>query len=214
MAETKKKNVHQRVLAVIQDCSPVVKDLHVEFGKQKYNATSYHQVLLSVREAMVKHGIVIYPIHGEISQLGDSLCQIQGVFRIQNADDKEDYIDTMSWGHGQDYQDKGPGKALTYAHKILLLKTFLIPSDDDPDNQKNFANKGDKKTPAKKVEPKATEEKKPRAATKTELTKIGKALEGCENKAAVKKLWASIPKHIAMDDPVIELFTQRTNELS
>ena len=39
----------------------------------------------------------------------------------------------MSSGTGVDTQDKGVGKAMTYAYKYLLLRTFAIPTGEDPD---------------------------------------------------------------------------------
>ena len=30
-------------------------------------------------------------------------------------------------------QDKGVGKAMTYAYKYMLLRTFAIPTGEDPD---------------------------------------------------------------------------------
>jgi hypothetical protein len=38
-----------------------------------------------------------------------------------------------SVGQGSDMQDKGSNKALTGAYKYLLLRTFAIPTGEDPD---------------------------------------------------------------------------------
>ncbi|MNJ59800.1 ERF superfamily protein [compost metagenome] len=38
-----------------------------------------------------------------------------------------------SSGTGVDTQDKGVGKAMTYSYKYLLLRTFAIPTGEDPD---------------------------------------------------------------------------------
>ena len=42
-------------------------------------------------------------------------------------------IEARTQGEGMDGQDKGSTKALTAALKYILLKTFLIPTGDDPD---------------------------------------------------------------------------------
>ena len=54
-------------------------------------------------------------------------------YRIQNIDDVSDYIEVESNGSGVDTQDKAVGKAMTYAYKYMLLRTFAIPTGEDPD---------------------------------------------------------------------------------
>ena len=50
--------------------------------------------------------------------------------------DSGESIELMGYGHGIDSQDKGAGKATTYALKYSLLYTFLVPTGkiDDADN--------------------------------------------------------------------------------
>jgi hypothetical protein len=45
-------------------------------------------------------------------------------------------MELQGYGHGVDSQDKGAGKATTYALKYTLLYTFLVPTGkiDDSDN--------------------------------------------------------------------------------
>ena len=54
-------------------------------------------------------------------------------YRIQNIDDINDFIEVESNGSGVDTQDKAIGKAMTYAYKYMLLRTFAIPTGEDPD---------------------------------------------------------------------------------
>ena len=54
-------------------------------------------------------------------------------YRIQNIDDVNDFIEVESNGSGVDTQDKAVGKAMTYAYKYMLLRTFAIPTGEDPD---------------------------------------------------------------------------------
>ena len=54
-------------------------------------------------------------------------------YKIVNTDDPEDFTTAVSSGTGVDTQDKGVGKAMTYAYKYLLLRTFAIPTGEDPD---------------------------------------------------------------------------------
>ena len=50
-----------------------------------------------------------------------------------NIDDPKDRFTVHFFGHGVDNQDKGIGKAISYAMKYCLLKTFLIESGTDDD---------------------------------------------------------------------------------
>lgn len=61
------------------------------------------------------------------------LTEVHTKYRIQNIDDINDFIEVESNGTGVDTQDKGVGKAMTYAYKYMLLRTFAIPTGEDPD---------------------------------------------------------------------------------
>ena len=110
-----------------------------------YKAISEEKVTSEVRKAMIKYGIVIIPVAMETDRDDEILKDYQGnekanrittvdvTYRIQNVDDKDDYILAVSSGTGVDTQDKGVGKAMTYAYKYLLLRTFAIPTGEDTD---------------------------------------------------------------------------------
>jgi hypothetical protein len=53
--------------------------------------------------------------------------------RFVNVDEPSEWIDVESFGYGLDDQDKGPGKAMSYAVKYALLKTLGLETGDDPD---------------------------------------------------------------------------------
>ena len=51
--------------------------------------------------------------------------------------DTGEHIDVGDYfGYGNDTQDKGPGKAMSYAYKYLLLKLFLLDISDEEDSEK------------------------------------------------------------------------------
>jgi hypothetical protein len=62
--------------------------------------------------------------------------------RFVNVDDPQDFFDVETFGYGLDDQDKGPGKAMSYAVKYALLKTLGLETGDDPDEDQvtNFRN--------------------------------------------------------------------------
>ena len=126
------KNIFQRISAVMKDVQYLAKDDQIEFGKTKYRAISEEKVTTTIRKSLITHGIVIVPVKQEHSKDG-VLTTVDVTYRIQNVEDENAYIEAVSSGTGVDTQDKGVGKAMTYAYKYLLLRTFAIPTGEDPD---------------------------------------------------------------------------------
>lgn len=145
------KNVYQRIHAVMQDVEYLSKDDKVETGGGKfYKAVTEEKVTGAVRAAMVKHGLVVMPVRQEHERTDEivkawdkynnrevekvnRISTVNTEYRMQNIDDPNDYIILASSGTGVDTQDKGVGKAMTYSFKYMLLRTFAIPTGDDPD---------------------------------------------------------------------------------
>lgn len=134
-------NIFQKINEVMKAIEYLTKDDKVEFGNTKYKAISEEKVTTAVRKELVKQGIVILPIMQEstvteLIRTDKSVNQRADVhtrYRIQNIDDVNDFIEVESNGSGVDTQDKAVGKAMTYAYKYMLLRTFAIPTGEDPD---------------------------------------------------------------------------------
>lgn len=134
-------NIYQKINEVMKNIEYLTKDDKVEFGTTKYKAISEEKVTTAVREQLVKQGIVIIPIKQEsenkelirTEKSVNMLTSVHVKYRIQNIDDVNDFIEVESNGTGVDTQDKAVGKAMTYAYKYMLLRTFAIPTGEDPD---------------------------------------------------------------------------------
>lgn len=125
-------NIYQKIAEVMKDVQYLCKDDQVSYGTTNYKAVSEEKVTSAVRESLLKNGIVIVPIEQSHRREG-TLSTVDVSYRIQNIEDIEDFIIAKSSGTGADTQDKGVGKAMTYAYKYLLLRTFAIPTGNDPD---------------------------------------------------------------------------------
>lgn len=125
-------SIFEKLLSVMKDVSYLQKDDTVSFGNTKYKAISEEKVTSTVRESLIKNGIVVIPVSQTHKREG-TLTTVDVVYRIQNVEDKDDYIEAVSSGTGADTQDKGVGKAMTYAYKYLFLRLFAIPTGEDPD---------------------------------------------------------------------------------
>lgn len=125
-------NVYQKIAEVMKEVQYLCKDDAVEYKTTKYRAISEEKVTSTVRASLVKHGLVILPVEQKRERVGQ-ITSIDAKYRIQNVDDTEDYVIVTSSGDGYDSQDKGAGKAMTYAYKYMLLRAFAIPTGEDPD---------------------------------------------------------------------------------
>ena len=127
----KRLTLYKKIHQVMNDVEYLQKDDKVSFGNTSYKAISEEKVTGAIRKSLLKHGLVIIPVEQEHSKEGN-LSTVNVKYQITDIDSGE-YIVAVSSGTGADTQDKGVGKAMTYAYKYLLLRTFAIPTGDDPD---------------------------------------------------------------------------------
>lgn len=131
MSEEVKLNLYQKISAVMRDVEYLSKDDAIEFKSTKYRAISEEKVTSTVRESLIRHGLVILPIE-QSHKREDTLTTVDVKYKIVDIDTGQSEILSSS-GTGVDTQDKGVGKAMTYSYKYLLLRTFAIPTGEDPD---------------------------------------------------------------------------------
>ena len=140
------KTVYEKILAVMSAVNYLNKDGFVETGKGKgYKALTDEKVLAAVRPALVAAGLVILPVKMEQQRTDEQVKAYDGstktnritdvsvTYRIINVSNPDDFVEVVSSGTGVDTQDKGIGKAMTYAKKYAILNSFLIPSGEDTD---------------------------------------------------------------------------------
>ena len=124
-------SVYKKILEVMKDVEYLQKDDHIKFKETNYKAISEEKVTSTVRASLIKHGLVIIPIEQEHHREG-ILTTVNVKYKIVDTE-TDTFIEAVSSGTGVDTQDKGVGKAMTYAYKYLLLRTFAIPTGEDPD---------------------------------------------------------------------------------
>lgn len=125
-------NIYEKINKIMADTPYIFKDGKIEFGNTKYRAVTEENVLSMLRPKMIEQGLVMFPVTLEATKEG-TLTTANMVFKVVNAENPEESILVASGGQGADSQDKGIGKAITYANKYALLKMFLVPTGDDPD---------------------------------------------------------------------------------
>lgn len=125
-------NIYEKISAIMQDVQYLTKDDQVKFGTTSYKALSEEKVTGIMRAELIKHKLVIYPIQQSASRIGQ-ITHVDVMYRLVNVENPEEYIDIASCGDGADSQDKGSGKAMTYAFKCMWLRAFALPTGEDPD---------------------------------------------------------------------------------
>lgn len=128
---SEKLNLYQKISHVMQDVSYLSKDDNIAFGNTKYKAISEEKVTRTLRESLIKNGLVILPFEQESSKTGN-ISFVNTKYKIVDIESGQFEV-LASSGEGADTQDKGVGKAMTYAYKYMLLRTFAIPTGEDPD---------------------------------------------------------------------------------
>ena len=155
-------NLVKAVLAVMADVKGMEKNSKVGSGQNQYNGTKDQDVKEVFNTALTKHGLIIVPIDvqeetfidrwEETNQWGTKMKQ--NVFtkvktKYLSAHESGENIELAGYGHGVDTQDKGAGKATTYALKNCLLYTFLTPvgkiDDTDTTHSEEIPVKPEKK---------------------------------------------------------------------
>ena len=143
-------NIYQRMAAITAELQTVAKNLNVDTGKGKgYKAVSERDVIDAVKPLEAKHGVYSYPAsrrvlesaalesesewNGKVTKKTTFFERIETVYRFVNTDDPADFIETTTFAEGIDSQDKGSGKAMTYADKYALMKAHKLSTGDDPD---------------------------------------------------------------------------------
>jgi hypothetical protein len=194
MSESK-INIAKAILAVMKDVKGIDKTMTIGSGNSAYKGVPDQEVKKVIGASMEKNGLCLLPISvtptikverwEEMDSYSKAMKTKQSVFtEVQTKylllHDSGESIELAGYGHGIDSQDKGAGKATTYALKYALLYAFLVPTGkiDDAD----MVHSNDVATPqnAPKV-----------IVPPTDYIKL---LNGCNTLAELQKAFMSIPK--------------------
>jgi hypothetical protein len=204
------KNLATAVIAVMQEVKGIEKNMQIGEGRMSYKGVADQEVKKVIGDAMAKHGLCILPI---------GVTPITKVDRWEEDDtynkqppypkktkqsvftevatkylllhESGESLELAGLGHGVDSQDKGAGKATTYALKYTLLYTFLVPTGkiDDADN---------------------THSDDIQAPKGLSIAEIQKKLESCKS---IDELNALFPTITPMTEAIKSMFSARKIQL-
>jgi len=165
------KNIAKAIIQVMTEVKGMEKNSRVGSGGSAYNGTKDQDVKEIFNETLAKYGLCILPIGiDEETQIdrweqeeiwngkSNGIKTKQSVFtkvttKYMLLHESGESIELTGYGHGVDPQDKGAGKATTYALKNCLLYTFLTPvgkiDDTETTHSENIPTPAPKE-PAKK----------------------------------------------------------------
>lgn len=123
-------NIYQKMHKVMAAVSYVQKE--DKKVNNQYTFVSHDAVTAKLRPAFLENGILVLPTVDTMKQDGNR-TEVKLDVEFINIDQPEERIKITSIGFGIDPQDKGPGKAVSYAFKYALLKAFCLETGDDPE---------------------------------------------------------------------------------
>lgn len=132
-------NIYEKLIEVRK----AVPYLQKEAKGHQYNYVSSSQVLSAVRRRMDEVGLMLIPTitNTKVTAENDGkrttyFTELWIDFTWVNAEKPDETVKSSWYGQGIDIAgERGVGKALTYAEKYYLLKTFNIATEkDDPDS--------------------------------------------------------------------------------
>lgn len=153
--EIKEMNIFQKMAAITAELKAVEKDLTVQTTKtSSYKAVSERGILDAIKPLEEKYRVYSYPVGRKVlesnliqneSVYEDAkgnktttpktayMTRIETTYRFVNIDNPADFIETTTFAEGIDSQDKGSGKAMTYADKYALMKSYKVSTGEDVD---------------------------------------------------------------------------------
>lgn len=160
------ENLAKAIIAVMRDVKGIDKSMNVGSGAMSYKGVPDFEVKKILGESMSKNGLCVMPIdieentqidrweesyNGQTKQKQSIFTKAKVKFLLLHESGESQVL--CGYGHGVDSQDKGAGKATTYALKYAMLYTFFVPTGkiDDSDNH-HSDNKTNNVVPAKKEE--------------------------------------------------------------
>lgn len=128
-------NIYQKINAVMKEVAYVQKDAEV----QGYKAVTHDMLTAVIRPQLLKHGIVVRveQLRSELltrrnAKEGEKMHLYSGDYAVHfvNIDRPDDCVSITVNAHANDNGDKAPGKAMSYAVKYAMLKTFTLETGE------------------------------------------------------------------------------------
>lgn len=186
MQDSVNKVLYGKILKIMEDVKRIPKNGYNSHNNYQYATEA--DVKEGVRNAMIKHGLVVLPSCNtatiDYKQFGkdDKLHNTRVLVQYKVVDVESGESEMLLFpGHGSDVGDKGIYKAFTGSMKYMLMELFMLPTGDDPEKSDVFER------PIEKPEVK-TEETTVTYQHNSMLDRALKAIEQTNSEAAVEEI--------------------------
>jgi hypothetical protein len=216
------KNLIKAVIAVMNEVKGIEKSMTVGNGQNSYKGVPDKEVKKIIGSAMAKNGLCILPIaikptikierweepgyNKEIKQKQSVFTEVVSTYLLMHESGESQEI--CGYGHGVDSQDKGAGKATTYALKYALLYSFLVPTGDIDDadivHSQDYSVKPNK--------PQVKTESLEKTAIFDDV--LNASLNSIEDLKGLEDYYKRICLSFKLDKDQIQLFSNRKNQLN
>lgn len=132
-----KKGLKQKLFNIMEAIDYIQKDKTNDF--HHYNYASERAIKEKVHEQLVKEKVLFFFNIASQKRDGNNTT-IDVVYRFVDVESSDFFEGTFA-GSGEDKGDKGLYKAITGSIKYILTSTFLIPTGDDPEEEKADKNR-------------------------------------------------------------------------
>lgn len=169
------KQLAKAVLKVMEEVKGIDKSMQVGSGRMAYKGVPDQEVKKIIGRAMEKNGLVMLPIsvdpttqvsrweeadyNGQVKSKQSVFTEVKTKYLLLHESGES--VELAGYGHGVDSQDKGAGKATTYALKYAMLYAFMVPTGkiDDADTDHSENQPVPQKQPVKKTKQSLTDER-------------------------------------------------------
>lgn len=193
---TENKSIYKKISQVMSQVNRVPKNGYNSF--HKYNYATESDLTESIRPILIEAGLAFFTTVLEQNREGE-FTKVKMEFTLVDIDTGETLKSTY-WGEGQDKGDKGLYKAYTGATKYFLMKTFLIPTGDDPEGDSTVDERNENNKPVK-------------LASEKQLNLITDLLKkNVSEKFSFEDLYVALQQKLGTDKPMEQWTSQEASK--
>lgn len=193
---TESKSIYKKISQVMSQVNRVPKNGYNSF--HKYNYATESDLTESIRPILIEAGLAFFTTVLEQNREGE-FTKVKMEFTLVDIDTGETLKSTY-WGEGQDKGDKGLYKAYTGATKYFLMKTFLIPTGDDPEGDSTVDERNENNKPVK-------------LASEKQLNLITDLLKkNVSEKFSFEDLYVALQQKLGTDKPMEQWTSQEASK--
>jgi hypothetical protein len=130
--------IYKKIINVMREIGFIPKETFVKMKSGGYTAVSHDTVARILHPILAKEGIVVRVtlLDSSKEMMSNGMVFYSGRYSLSLIDAEDgDSIEYVGEAHATDIGDKAPGKALSYATKMLLLKAFLLETGENDEER-------------------------------------------------------------------------------